>query len=107
MENIKFDQQDIEKNKYLAAVSYLWVLFLVPLFLARKSPFAQACAKQGLVLFIVQAVSSLFLWIPFLGQVWGVIIFFIVPLYAITRVLIGSFWPIPVIHSYAEKISFD
>lgn len=102
-----FDAQDIGKHKIIAAAAYLWVLFLIPLFFAMKSPFAQACAKQGLVLFIAQAVSSLFLWIPVLGPIWGVIIFFIVPLYAITRTLTGSYWAIPIIHGYASRVSFD
>jgi uncharacterized membrane protein len=107
MSEQKFDTKDIEKSKYIAAVGYLWVLFLVPLFLARKSNLAQASAKQGLVLFLVQAVSSLFLWIPILGAIWGVIIFFIIPLYAVTRTLTGSYWKIPVVHTYADRIHFD
>lgn len=107
MNEHKFDQADVEKNKYVAVFAYLWVLFLVPLFLSRKSVFAQAHAKQGLVLFLVQAISSLFVWVPIVGQIWNVIIFFIVPLYAITRTLMGGYWKIPVVHTYAERIHLD
>lgn len=107
MSEHKFDQQDREKHKYIAVLAYLWVLFLVPLFLTRKSAFSQAHAKQGLVLFLVQAISSLFVWVPIVGQIWNVIIFFIVPLYAITRTLMGGYWKIPIVHAYADRIHLD
>lgn len=104
---MQFDPKDVEKNKVVALLAYLWVLFLVPLLIARKSQFAQAHAKQGLMLFIVQAVSSLVAWIPLVGWIWGMIIFFIVPIYALVRVLMGQYWRIPVIAGYAERLSFD
>lgn len=102
-----FEEKDIMRNKVVALFSYIWVLFLVPLLVVRKSAFAQAHAKQGLVLFVAQALSSLVVWIPFVGWLWGVIIFFIVPIYAMVRVLLGQYWRIPIIADYAERLSFD
>lgn len=104
---MEFDQKDIEENKIFAAFAYLWVLFLIPLFLRPKSPFAQAHAKQGLVLFMVQALSSLILWVPIIGSVWNLIIFFAIPLAALVRALTGRYWEIPVVGSYAKRFSFD
>ncbi|EKD47008.1 MAG: hypothetical protein ACD_66C00259G0004, partial [uncultured bacterium] len=46
------DKKDIEDNKVLAALSYIFILCFVPLLLARDSKFAQYHAKQGLVLFV-------------------------------------------------------
>ena len=103
----KFDSKDVEQNKMISVLAYLWILFLVPLLLARKSKFAQAHAKQGLVLFVVQSISSLFAWVPIIGPLWNVIIFFLIPLYALVRVLMGTYWPIPKIHSLAQRIHFD
>ena len=56
--------KDVESNKVIAAVGYVWILCLVPLFLKRHSKFAQFHAKQGLVLFIVEVIGWLIFWIP-------------------------------------------
>ncbi len=37
-----FDPKDIEQNKGVAVLSYLWILFAIPLFLKRDSKFSQA-----------------------------------------------------------------
>ena len=42
---------DVEANKTVAALSYISILFLVPLLGKRDSKFAQFHAKQGLILF--------------------------------------------------------
>ena len=42
----------MESNKLMAAISYIWILFLVPLFAAKDDAFARFHANQGLVLFI-------------------------------------------------------
>ncbi|MBI4281162.1 hypothetical protein HY628_03115 [Candidatus Uhrbacteria bacterium] len=102
-----FDEKDIQENKWPAAVAYLWVLFLIPLLVRPKSVFAQAHAKQGLVLFVAQALSSLVIWVPILGQLWNIIIFFVVPLVALSRALAGKYWEIPLIASYARRVSFE
>ena len=49
--------QDVENNKVIAAIGYIWILCLVPLFLRRRSAFAQFHAKQGLVLFILEIIG--------------------------------------------------
>lgn len=102
-----FDENDISQNKIFAAISYLWILFLIPLLLRPQSPFAKAHAKQGLTLFIVQVISSLFIWVPIIGQLWNIVIIIVIPIMALVRALDGKYWPIPIISNYAEKISFD
>ena len=49
---------DIEANKVLALLSYINLLFLVPLLAAPNSPYAKFHANQGLVLFIAQMVAG-------------------------------------------------
>lgn len=63
MINPTISSLDIEKNKELAALSYLWI-FSVILFLARRdSPFIKWHARQGVLLFFI----SIGLWLfPFL-----------------------------------------
>ena len=60
---------DIEDNRVIASFSYVWILCLVPLFLKRKSKFAQFHAKQGLLLFVIELFGWLIFWIPLIRWV--------------------------------------
>jgi len=60
--------KDLEENKAITFLSYLWLLSIIPLLTKKDSKFAQFHAKQGLVLAIIWTVAS---WltgiIPFIG----------------------------------------
>lgn len=58
---------DIEKNRIMAIFAYLGLLFLIPLFAAKESPFARYHTNQGILLFIIQFVGSMCGAIPFIG----------------------------------------
>jgi uncharacterized membrane protein len=98
-----FDAKDVEENKLLACLSYLSILCLVPLLGARNSRFAQEHAKQGLILCVVWIVGSFIFWIPLFGWAATVIVF-IANLVALVRCVEGSFWEIPYIGKYRDKI---
>jgi uncharacterized membrane protein len=66
----RFDTNDIEQNKVLAAIGYIPVLFLVPL-LATQSPYAKFHANQGLILTIASIILNVAQWI--LGGIFGLI----------------------------------
>jgi len=56
---------DIEHNKDVAAMSYLWILSVVVLYARQDSPFIQYHARQGIWLFLI----SIPVWlIPNIGQ---------------------------------------
>ncbi|MBQ8148720.1 MAG: hypothetical protein IJ040_08040 [Lachnospiraceae bacterium] len=55
---IPMDAQDVEQNKIFAIISYINLLFLVPIFAAKDSAFAKFHANQGLVLFIVTFIVN-------------------------------------------------
>lgn len=55
----QFDHTDIEENKIAAALSYLGILVLVPLYAAKVSGFARYHAGQGIVLFLASAAYSI------------------------------------------------
>jgi uncharacterized membrane protein len=95
-----FDQKDIEENKYIAAIGYLWILCLVPLLLKKESPFAQEHGKQGLVLCVLWFLS----WVPLVGWIL-VLPLLIVNIIAIVQSLSGNYWKIPVIHDLGKKIN--
>lgn len=104
MQEKKPNTDDIEKNKVIAAIGYIWILCLVPLFLKKGSPYCQFHAKQGLVLFIIEIIGWIIFWIPVIG--W--LLFIMVLLLAVmgfVNALQGNFWKMPIIGDLAEKIN--
>jgi len=73
----EFDKKDIEDNKVMAILSYIGILFLIPLLAAKDSKFARYHTNQGLVLFIadlivgaaVSVVGTILAFIPILGWI--------------------------------------
>ena len=55
----EYDPADIENNKLMALLSYIWILVLVPLFAAKDSKFARFHANQGLLLLIAELIVGL------------------------------------------------
>lgn len=95
---------DVEVNKGIAVLSYVWILCLVPLLGKRDSEFAQFHAKQGLVLFIIEIVASLFIWFPIFGQLL-MLLLLIVAVMGIIKTLNGEWWKIPYIYEWSKKIN--
>jgi len=103
-------QKEEKKEKDLISIlSYIGILFLVPLLVRKDDAFAQFHAKQGLVLFIAEIATSLIAWIPFLGWFVGVIcwiMWVILSIMGIMNVLNGKQSPLPVIGKFAKKLKF-
>jgi uncharacterized membrane protein len=97
------DDRDAQENKYTALFSYIYILFLIPLLAKRDSKFCQFHAKQGLVLFVIDIIVSLFMWIPLVGQLLMLAVA-IVSIIGIIKVLNGEYWKIPYIYEWSEKI---
>ncbi len=96
--------KDIEDNRVIAAIGYVWILCLVPLFLKRDSKFAQFHAKQGLVLFVIEIFGWLIFWVPLIGWILGVLILIFAVL-GIMNALQGVYWEIPILGKYAKMIN--
>ena len=101
----KFDPKDVEENKAIACLSYVGILFLIPMLAKKESKFAQDHAKQGLALFIADVVVSLIAWIPFVGWILGLGALTI-SVIAIIQTLQGKFWEIPVLYNLSRKFNF-
>lgn len=106
MENIPTTPKnpDVEDNKLVAAMSYIFVLVFVPLFLKRESPFCQFHAKQGLAMFMVCIVGMFVFPIPVFGWALGITVAAL-DIIAIFKTLQGEKWEIPVIGDIAKKIN--
>jgi len=98
------DSKDIEENKTVAAIGYIWILCFVPLLLKRDSKFAQHHGKQALVLFIVEVVVGFIVWIPFLGWLLGLATL-VLAIMGILQALQGNYWEMPIIGQFAKKIN--
>lgn len=96
------DSKDVEENKGMAAISYIWILFLIPYLTKKDSPFAMYHAKQGLVFFIFSIIVGFLWWIPFVGWALGLfsLVLFIM---GIVNALGGKKAPLPLIGQFAEK----
>jgi len=98
-----------ENKNMIAILSYLGILFLIPLLAAKDSPFAQYHAKQGLVLFIAEIATWLIAWIPFIGWIAGFvlwIIWLVLGIIGIVNVVQGKQTPLPIIGKFASKFKF-
>ncbi len=56
-----------EESNLIAILSYFSLLFLIPMLVVKDDPFVQFHAKQGLVLFIFEAATAIFMAIPVIG----------------------------------------
>lgn len=97
MENQEFTPEDIQKNKDVAALSYLWLFSIIVLLSRRDSPFVRLHAKQGTVLFIL----SLVLW-PFPILHYGEFLLLALMVLGFIEAVTGNPYEIPVIANIAE-----
>jgi len=70
-EALEVSADDAEKNKIFGILAYIGILCLIPIIVAKDSPFAKYHANQGFVLFLAEVatiiVTSAFVFIPFIG----------------------------------------
>lgn len=67
----EYDPADIEANKVMGILAYIWILFLVPLLAAPNSKFARFHANQGLILFIASIICGI---IPVVGWILSIVL---------------------------------
>lgn len=86
-----YDPADIEKNKVVSLFSYLAILFLIPMFTAKDSPYARFHVNQGIVLFILDIVlniiSVILSFIPVVGTIVSWVVYLIIAVFTILGVI--------------------
>ena len=98
-----------QKN-ILAIISYIGILCLIPILMKDKDGFIKFHAKQGLVLFIAEAIT----WIIFAAlpyQLWFLynlltLLWIILSVIGIINAVKGEQKSLPVIGKFAEKFKF-
>ncbi len=95
-----------EKPNLIAILSYLGILVLIPLLVAKEDEFVQYHAKQGLILLIIGVISMFIGLFPFIGWILAPFIFlawFILSIIGIINVLKGKKKELPVVGKYEKK----
>lgn len=90
-------------HRLMAGLSYLNILFLIPLLFAKKDSFVKFHLRQGLVLFAAYVVVSAIVWFPVIGWMAGLFLF-VISVYGFIQALQGNEWELPYIGKYANKI---
>src|SRR3989338_7899187 len=93
---------------WLAAMSYIWILFIVPLLIRRDNAFIQHHARQGFVLFVLEVLVAIFGGIPVLG--WflimhlGILMAILLAVLGMMHAIQGVLWEMPFLGKFAKKI---
>lgn len=58
-EGTPFSSDDVQRNKVMAALSYIGALVLIPVFFVHNSPYTRYHANQGLALFFAECIYAL------------------------------------------------
>lgn len=93
-------KDDIEENRVLAAVSYLWIVSIIALIIKKDSKFVQWHAKQGLILFVA---SIIFSFIPWIGWILNLLVLVAV-IIGLVKALDKQWYKVPLVGDIAEKI---
>lgn len=86
-------------NKLLAALSYVSILFLIPMLFAQKDEFARFHAKQGARLFICNAIGSILGSIFSIGWVINLLLIYLM-IVGIINALNGKWEALPYIGKF-------
>jgi uncharacterized membrane protein len=95
---------DVEQNRTVAAVSYLYPLAVVSLFTRRDSRFAQFHARQGAVLFCLALIAFVF---PFWLRVTVELVIFAGVAYGFVRAAQGKWARVPLVALLLEGRAAD
>lgn len=93
-------QKITDSDKLLAALSYVWILFVIPFVLGHGKPFVYKHSKQGMTLFVFELVLFVIGWVPILGWLIALVGWLFVVVCAIVGIahaLAGTDWELPII----------
>lgn len=111
LDTAEIDRVEVDKARPLAWLSYLSILFLVPLLAMRGNRFALFHARQGMILFgykVGLAVVSLILTAAGIGIITlfvGEVILLVLSIIGIVKSAQGEFWKCPLwVYELAQRV---
>ncbi len=97
------DIKKIEKERVAAALSYVWILALVPYFFNRDSETVKFHSRQGVTLFLVETLLFPLYVFPLFGQALF-LFFLVVSALGASKAYGNEKWEIPYIFDLSKKI---
>ncbi len=100
-------EQEIRDGKFFAVISYVSFLCIITLLLKQDNKFALYHAKQGLVLFVLEAAAFILSIIPLLGWligIFGYAIFLLASVWGIIQAGLGIYSRIPLVTDISENV---
>ncbi|MEA1925905.1 MAG: hypothetical protein U9M90_01510 [Patescibacteria group bacterium] len=98
------DDKDVEENKAITYLSYIGLLFLVPMLAKKDSQFAQFHAKQGLVLTVGWFIGCFLYIVFFLGGLVHLAII-VLSIMGLVNVSKGEKKDLPIVGDLAKKFN--
>jgi uncharacterized membrane protein len=99
------DLTGVDPNNLMAALSYLAILVLVPLFTKKNDSYTAFHTKQGLVILIGYVVASIAaIWMPAIGNLLFLLLL-IASIAGFIQAMRGKRWKIPGIGDIANTFS--
>lgn len=95
---------DVETAKGTAWLSYLGILWLIPLLTMKENTFAKFHVKQGIMLTILWVASTVLAVIPIIGWLADLVIWvfaIIMMVMGIVNSLNGKYWEMPILGKWA------
>lgn len=95
------------KSQFMAMMSYLGVLCLVPLVRNKDDEYVDFHARQGLVIWILGILAIFTLYIPGLGKlVFGTLAMMVMAysILGLVSVLLHKAWRLPIIYNLSTKL---
>jgi len=88
---LEVDAEDADKHKIFGILAYVGILCLVPILAAKDSPFAKYHANQGLVLFLLEVIISVTLFVV------GIILAMLPGVLGLLNLILSLIWLGPLI----------
>jgi uncharacterized membrane protein len=99
-------ESDVEQARSTAWLSYLGILWLVPLLTLKDNSFAKFHVKQGIMLTIIWVATSILAAIPIVGWLADVVLWIyavVMTILGIINALNGNYWRMPIAGKWAEE----
>ena len=89
----------------LATMAYLGPLVVIAGLAAKDRAFVSFHVRQGLLLFVILAITSFLVWLPMIGWVLPALVL-VACLVAASQAAVGQRFRLPLIASVAERLEF-
>lgn len=98
--------EDVEKGKGMAWLSYLGILWLIPLLAMKENAFCKFHVKQGIILTILLFAVWIVGWIPFIGWLFLAVVYvyaLVMTIMGIINAASGRYWKMPILGGLAAN----